>query len=73
MLIRETFKNKKYVHKIYRKKMLWPSIYILYNNFVNNQYLNLKLNDDIRQNVVQTILRLNVMKYLLLRMLFIKI
>jgi len=31
-------------------------IYILYNNFVNNQYLNLKLNDYICQRVVQLIL-----------------
>jgi len=30
---------------------LWLPIYILYNNFVNNQNLNLKLNDYIRQNV----------------------
>jgi len=53
--------------------MLWPSIYNLYNNFVNNQYLNLKFNDYIRRSAVQTILHLNVMKYLLLRTLFIKI
>jgi len=38
--------------KYIEKKMLWPSIYILYNNFVNKQYLNLKLNDYIRQSVV---------------------
>jgi len=30
--------------------------YILYNKFLNNQYKNLKLNDYIRQNVVQLIL-----------------
>jgi len=28
----------------------------LYNNFVNNQYLNLKLHDYVHQNVVQLIL-----------------
>jgi len=44
--------------------MIWLFVYILYNNFVNNQHLNLKLNDYICQSVVQSIL--NVMKYLLL-------
>jgi len=44
----------------------------LYNNSVNNQYLNIKLNGYIRQNVVS---RFKVIKYLLLGMyvLFIKI
>jgi len=27
-------------------------LYISYNKFINNQYLNVKLNDYIRQNVV---------------------
>jgi len=35
-------------------------IYILYYNFANNQYLNLKLNDYICQNVVQLILVLKI-------------
>jgi len=43
--------------KINEKLILWPSIYISYNSFIN-QYLNLKfndkikLNDYIRQNVI---------------------
>jgi len=35
--------------------MVWPPIYILYNNFINHQYLNLKLNG-YTQNIVQLIL-----------------
>jgi len=46
--------------------LLWS---YLYNNFVNNKYLNLKLN--IYQRAVDS--RLKVIKYLLLRTLFIKI
>jgi len=41
-------------------------IYLLYNNFVDNQYLNLKLNDYFRQSYsIES--RLKVMKYLLFR------
>jgi len=35
----------------------------LYNNFVNNQYFNLELNDYIRQSLINS--RLKIMKYLL--------
>jgi len=35
-------------------------VYILYNNLVNKQYLNLKLNDYIRQSIVQLILALKL-------------
>jgi len=34
--------------------MVWPPIYILYNNFINYQYLNLKLNN-YTQSIVQLI------------------
>jgi len=41
--------------------MVWHPIYILYNNFVNNQYL--KLNNYIYQNVVPSILNLKKKTY----------
>jgi len=39
-----------------KKVVLWHLIYFLYNNLVNNQFLNLKLNIYICQNVIQSIL-----------------
>jgi len=47
-------------------------IYILYNNFVNNQYLNLKLNY-ISQKCCLIDFELKVIKYLLHEMLFVQI
>jgi len=43
--------------------VLWPSLHFV-QYFVNNQYLNLKLNDYVRQRLLFN--RFKVMKYLLL-------
>jgi len=38
--------------QLIEEKIIMSLIYILYNNFINNQYLNLIFNDYMCQNVV---------------------